>query len=109
LGDPVDYNELNFQKRVKDLAHNKITKSGLSSKVIETWINDTLIDAGHLNIPGVILKPESKKPMTRYGIDRNQLVDGSIQTDVIDRIYRALFVYSLGFFEMIQKSLADSP
>jgi hypothetical protein len=41
--------------------------------VIETWLNETLIDAGHIEIPGVILKPENKKPLTRYGIDYQQL------------------------------------
>ena len=29
-----------------------------SPKVLETWINDTLKDAEHLDIPGIILKPE---------------------------------------------------
>jgi hypothetical protein len=46
-------------------------QSNLSSKVLETWINETLNDAQHLDIPGIILKPESKKPLTRYGIDRD--------------------------------------
>ena len=30
----------------------------MSPKVLETWINETLQDAEHLDIPGVILKPE---------------------------------------------------
>jgi len=54
-----------------DLKSNMICQTRMSSKVIETWINDTLRDAGHLEIPGVIMKPESQKPLTRYGIDRN--------------------------------------
>ena len=29
----------------------------MSPKVLETWINDTLKDAEHLDIPGVVLKP----------------------------------------------------
>ena len=28
----------------------------MSPKVLETWINETLADAEHLDIPGVILK-----------------------------------------------------
>ena len=32
----------------------------MSPKVLETWINETLQDAEHLDIPGVILKPEHK-------------------------------------------------
>lgn len=81
----------------------------MSSAVIETWLNETLTDAGHIEIPGVILKPENKKPLTRYGIDSQQLQMGQLSRPQIDRIYRALFVYSLGFYEMLNKSLANSP
>jgi hypothetical protein len=81
----------------------------MSSKVIETWLNETLTDAGHIEIPGVILKPENNKPLTRYGIDSEQLHVGKLAYSEIDRIYRALFVYSLGFYEMLNSSLANSP
>lgn len=40
----------------------------MSPKVLETWINETLQDAEHLDIPGVILKPEDKTPIQRYQI-----------------------------------------
>jgi len=53
-------------------AHNPVTH-GITSKVMETWINETLQDAEHLDIPGVILKPEHKNPISRYGIDRMTL------------------------------------
>lgn len=42
----------------------------MNPKVLETWINTTLEDAEHLDIPGVILKSEHKTPVTRYGIGR---------------------------------------
>jgi len=45
----------------------------LNPKVVETWINETLSDAEHLEIPGVILKPDHKNPLARYGIDRISL------------------------------------
>ena len=77
--------------------------------MIETWINDTLTDAGHLEIPGVIVKPESDKPLTRYGLQRDQLIEGKLSAPSIDRIYRALFVYSLGFYEMLNNALKNSP
>ena len=40
----------------------KITDRGLkmNPKIIESWINETLSDAEHLDIPGVLLKPEHK-------------------------------------------------
>jgi len=42
--------------------------------VIETWLNETLTDAGHMEIPGMLIKPENKKPLERYGIGKNQLI-----------------------------------
>lgn len=42
----------------------------LNSSVIEAWINETLKDAEHLEIPGIIVKPVHKQPMNRYKIDR---------------------------------------
>ena len=85
-----------------------MVQSHLSSKVIETWLNETIVASSHLEIPGIILKPEHKKPLSRYGIDRNQLLQGNIPHHQIDRIYRALFVYSLGFYEMLSKVLSGS-
>lgn len=32
----------------------------LNSSVIEAWINETLKDAEHLEIPGIIVKPVHK-------------------------------------------------
>lgn len=77
----------------------------MSNKVLETWINETLYDAEHLDIPGVILKPEHQMPINRYGIDRLELRKAGIENDLIDRVYRALFVYSVGFYELIKKCL----
>ena len=77
----------------------------MSPKVLETWINETLQDAEHLDIPGVIIKPEHTAPRSRYGIDRIAFQQAGIPLDLIDRVYRALFVYSVGFYELIKKCL----
>ena len=73
--------------------------------MLETWINETLADAEHLDIPGVILKPEHKNPISRYGIDRMSLSNHGIPNDLGDRVYRALFVYSVGFYELLKRCL----
>ena len=81
----------------------------MTPKVLETWINETLKDAEHLDIPGIILNPESKMPIKRYGIDRQRLSgEVGLPNDLIDRIYRALFVYSVGFYELIKNTLKHS-
>ena len=81
------------------------TGAKMHGRVLETWINETLRDAEHLDIPNVILKPEHKDPIERYVIDRLSLQNAGIPNDTVDRIYRALFVYSVGFYELIKKCL----
>jgi hypothetical protein len=53
----------------------------LNSKIIETWLNETLSDAEHLDIPGVLLKPNHKNPISRYGIDRHEMSNSGIPND----------------------------
>ena len=77
----------------------------MSPKVLETWIDETLQDAEHLDIPGIILKPEHQSPVTRYGIDRISLVNAKIPAEAVDRVYRSLYVYSVGFYELIRNLL----
>ena len=77
----------------------------MNSKVLETWINETLADAEHMDIPGVILKPQQKTPINRYGIGQQTLLNEYIPQEIITRIYRALFVYSVGFHELLKNCL----
>jgi hypothetical protein len=55
-----------FETRIKDIYNARESSTKLNPKVIETWINETLLDAEHLDIPGVVLKPEHKNPISRY-------------------------------------------
>lgn len=99
---PIGFYDHNENPKVIE----KSTK--MNPKIIETWINDTLSDAEHLDIPGVLLKPEHKNPISRYGIDKLTLTNAGIPTEVVDRIFRALFVYSIGFYELMNKCLAHT-
>lgn len=60
----------NFETRMRALYNVKESQVKLNPKVIETWINETLFDAEHLDIPGILLKPDHKNPISRYLIDR---------------------------------------
>ena len=82
--------------------------SKVSSRQMETWINETLEEAHHLEIPGIILQPENKNPVHRYGIDRTSLTSVGVSNEEVDRIYRSLFVYSVGFFELLKKILGST-
>lgn len=66
------------------------------------------MDAEHLDIQGLIMKPEHQMPLQRYSIDRMDLRAAGVDNNDIDRIYRGLFVYSIGFYEMLQKSLVHA-
>ena len=81
----------------------------MPTAVLETWINETLEDAEHLDIPGVIMKSEHKEPIMRYGVSRRTLTEAGLSDGLVDRIYRALFVYSVGFYELLNKTLAHTP
>jgi hypothetical protein len=59
-------------------------------------------------VPGVILKPEHKNPISRYGIDRLTLTNAGVPNQTVDRVFRCLFVYSVGFYELIKKLISHS-
>ena len=99
---------LSFETRLKEICHMREASVRLNPKVIETWINETLLDAEHLDIPGVVLKPEHKNPISRYLVDRSTLTNSGVPNEDVDRIYRGLFVYSIGFYEMLQRCLHHS-
>lgn len=68
------------QKSLRKSEHNDIAfptdvkierpiKGEITTRALETWINETLLDAYHLEIPGVLSDPEKKKPIYSYGVD----------------------------------------
>ena len=93
----------NFETRVSQILKNSSSKASLHSSVLEAWINETLKDAEHLEIPGTIVKPAHKQPISRYKIDKLFLHSQGVPIADVERIYRSLFVYSIGFYEMILK------
>jgi hypothetical protein len=99
---------LTFPEDVKVEKKIGFTSAQVSNRALEAWINETLTDAHHLEIPGVITKPEQANPIHRYGIDRNTLVNAGVSAEEVDRIYRSLFVYSVGFFEMLKLILSTT-
>lgn len=103
--------EVKEKKRFKSARRGtvkEVKSSDMSPKVIESWINDTLLEAQNLNIPGVIVKPEQKNPLRRYGIDRKTLMDAGVPEDQVERIYRGMFVYSVGYYELLKKVLSHT-
>jgi len=72
----------------------------------ETWLNDVLADAQELGVPGPTRVNNMfghAKPILRYGIDRQSLHNFSLPSQMHDRIYRSLFVHSIGFFRFLKE------
>lgn len=77
----------------------------INARILEAWINNTITDAEHLEIPGALAKSEYQQPLSRYGVDRHSLAQAGVSNSDINRIYKALFVYSLGFYQLINKTM----
>ena len=74
----------------------------INIRVLETWLNETLAEAENLDIPRSIVNHDSKLAVNRYGIDRKLFLDKGIHPSQVDRIYRCLYVYSVGFFDLLK-------
>ena len=75
----------------------------INPKVMEVWLNETLADTQYLELKSWYLKPGKEKPISQYGIERQSLGKWGLNIDLIYRIYRGLFVYSVGFYELLNK------
>lgn len=72
--------------------------------ILETWLNETLKDEA--GPPEVLLKGEKRSAMASIGIDRVALFTAKVGHEEIDRLYRGLFVYSFGFYELIARTFS---
>lgn len=86
----------------------KNEKELINPKLIESWIEDFLYEAEQTKIPGTLMKLDAKSALARYRIDRHSLQSFNISGEQIDRIYRCLFVYSVGFYEVLSEVLSHS-
>jgi hypothetical protein len=79
----------------------KNNKGGrLEIKNMENWLNDILVEYCYKQkFDMTITHPALKKFM----IDRNCLLSKGLGHDQIDRIYRSLFVYSIGFNKLLEE------
>ena len=100
------------QPKPEDFTPDKVDPSAIlqsaqriNARILEAWINNTITDAEHLEIPGALAKNEYQQPLSRYGVDRHSLAQAGVSNTDVNRIYKALFVYSLGFYQLINKTM----
>ncbi|CAD8057399.1 unnamed protein product [Paramecium sonneborni] len=65
---------------------------------IERWINDILKEAC-LN--------EKQISLSKLGLDRNSLKSAGVKDEDVGRLYRSMFVYTVGFYEMLHEILKN--
>lgn len=79
-------------------------------EVIENWLRDKLSQTEWISVVQNIktlaegndrTKLGQFEPLRQLGIDRQALQEAGVPTPLIGRVYRALWVYSLGIHEMI--------
>lgn len=78
----------------------------MGSKVVEEWINNSLRDAENTSIPGVMRHPHKVQPLISFGIDRHTMMNAGVSSQKCDSLYRALYVYTVGFFENIKQNIS---
>jgi hypothetical protein len=70
-------------------------------KLMEIWVDSILRDAEIIGMKQKFFKTSKNRHLVRYGIDRDTLKYLGVTEINIDRLYRALFVYSIGFYELL--------
>mmetsp|Transcript_27503 Transcript_27503/g.49537 ORF Transcript_27503/g.49537 Transcript_27503/m.49537 type:complete len:1044 (-) Transcript_27503:1687-4818(-) len=77
----------------------------LNPRILEAWINNTISDAEQIELPDELVSSETRQPLIRFGVDRQSLISAGVPSNEVDRIFRALFVYSIGFYQLINKAM----
>ena len=103
-------------KNENDTTIKSISNKNISKLAVENWINDTLSQAEYYQIPGCVKRihigegPGAKGKQNvsvDYGIDRLTLNYTGFSNDIVDKLYRSLYVNSIGFYNQIE-DLASS-
>lgn len=123
IGNPMDMSGFDLSNPLMSQTHNdsvyidpfdtknfgpKMGGMSVTLEVITQWVRDTLEDAEYFKIPGSIANKERKDILRRYGIDRESLMSQNISDKSITRLFRSLFIYSIGFNEMLQTMINQS-
>eukprot|EP00877_Chromochloris_zofingiensis_P009698 jgi/Chrzof1/4982/Cz15g07110.t1 len=78
--------------------------------LMESWVNQVLSG------PESYLNNQSEAPLQQtsaamkglasYGLARDELLHAGLSNAIVDRLYQSLYVYSVGFFDVLQASAA---
>ena len=86
----------------------KEREKNMDVNVLECWLNDTLKEAEANDVPGTIKRINKgagpsgggkQSHCIEYGIDRLTLNNTGISNPTINKLYRCMFVNTMGFFD----------
>jgi hypothetical protein len=97
---------LDMQAREDEIALVRERQRNVGSLLLETWLNDVLmarpLDAENPGLELLSVAPGCKQGLAAYGIDRSALENAGLGGPEIDRLYRGMYVYSVGFSDMLR-------
>ncbi len=85
-----------FSKQAREIAK----KGQLNIKYMKNWLNQVLLE--YCSDEDFDLTIENSA-LKKYGIDKNSLLSKGFNPDNIERIYKSLFVYSMGFNTLLKE------
>ena len=88
---------------------NRRTEGVPSSQILERWLDKTLGSLGKrlIGSHSINSKLHMVSPLRSVGLDRVSLTKRGMAREVIDRVYRALYVHSIGFHEALREMSAN--
>lgn len=95
---------MNMQQRQEDLALVRDRQRYVGAVLMETWLNDMLAQRPAGEDPLQLMNPSSRSDhgLRAFGISRQELQGVGLSDAHIDRLHRALYVYSVGFSDMLK-------
>ena len=89
-----------------DLVQNKLNMK-MNAKQTEEWLNESLkMLSENETISALVPMKPSQLPLQVLNVDRLTLEKFGMRTESIDRIYKSLYVNSVGFFDTLRWSTA---
>ena len=79
-----------------------LNAAGMNGAYLENWLNTVIELSPDFKVDEATNK-EFAKPLNRFFLSKMQLLDLGLDTGEIERLFKALFVHSMGFIQMIQE------
>eukprot|EP00892_Ulva_mutabilis_P002273 jgi/Ulvmu1/12046/UM083_0059.1 len=101
---------MNMQQRQESLALVRDRQRHVGAALMETWLNDVLEQRPAGEDPVQLMHPSSgtDRGLRAFGISRKELQCAGLSDASIDRLHRALYVYSVGFSDMLKGCIVNS-